>query len=117
MSKRLNEEEIQEFLKEVKGKKIRWSGWRLEESFLIDKDASDSNFIGDYCAPSTEGGINISKRSFSIMNGFNPDVLGSYWILLEDEIDQKATKLPIPPIDTLPHMIPILNIFLLLSFF
>jgi hypothetical protein len=82
---RLYGTEAKEWFEKVKGKKIRWSDW--------------DNYM--WIIPETLIGIRIMeclnhngyRRTFSISNGFEPNVYGEYWIVVGcDDSDKTVPK-------------------------
>lgn len=77
------EKEWEEFFQQVKGKKIRWSGWGDKKRWIIpikrDKDGIEFE----------EKGTGYYQEKYYIEKGFNKDVTGKHWELYQEEEEEE----------------------------
>lgn len=86
----MTEQEIQDFLKKVKDKKIRWCTWR-KAKYFIPNGIYEYKLKTFYGISYTE--VDSYEDWFHLANGFNDDGAGKFWSFYEPLESIKSIEL------------------------
>lgn len=79
----MNQKEIEDFLKIVKGRKITWSNWPKGDYFVPNGSIIYKN--GEYNMLGTEYNANKSYGKYwMVKSGFEVSESGNKWVLIKD---------------------------------